>query len=254
MLTPVINSPKTTYPLDESFTIDFNERINSLHISLTHQLESLPKTNSSLQQILHLIPIVFRLLRQNFQSQQKLSNEYNDLSNTLRKIISICTQYSHDRHDHEHELIFLKDKISQILGQIGYTQHCLEQYWTIIHSLEYETERLEILLNNPQLLQINQHKFQIFQETQKIKLDRLIKENEKIKLLINQQIDSIKTIQTQIEIDVKELQTLKPILNNIKLEEKDVQNHWSQIGLFSKIPNSLNLIYRKTNFSSSNYY
>jgi hypothetical protein len=234
MFTPVLNSSQASYLFNESFNIDFNERINSLQTSFINQLESLPKTNSSLEQIFHLIPIIFRFLHKNLQSQQKLFNEYNDLSNTIQKVISIYTQYIHDRHDHENELLFLKDKISQILGQIGYTQYCLQQYWIIVHSLEHETERLQILLSNPQLLQTNQRKFQIFQETQKIKLDQLIKENEKIKFFINKQIDSIKTIQTQIEIDVKELQRLKSILHNIKLEQKDVHNHWSQIGLFPK--------------------
>jgi len=227
----VLNSLQTAYPLTKSLNIDFNESIKSLHTSLINQLESLPKTNSSLQQIFHLIPIIFRFLRKNLQSQQKLFNEYNDLSNTIPKVISICAQYT---HNHENELLFLKDKISQILGQISYTQYCLKQYWTMIHSLEHETERLKILLTNRQLLQINQRKFQTLQQTQKIKLDRLIKENEKLKLLINKQIDSIKMIQTQIEIDTKELQRLKPILHNIKLEQKDIHNHWSQISLFPK--------------------
>jgi hypothetical protein len=231
MFTSALNSSETVYPLTKSLNIDSNECIKPLHTSLINQLESLPKTNSSLQQIFHLIPIIFRFLRKNLQSQQKLFNEYNDLSNIIQKVISICAQYIHDRHDHENEILFLKDKISQILEQIIYTQYCLKQYWTMIRSLEHETERLQILLSNPKLLQINQRKFQ---QTQKIKLDRLIKENEKLKLLINKQIDSIKTIQTQIEIDVKELQKLKPILHNIKLKQEDVHNHWSQISLFSK--------------------
>jgi hypothetical protein len=107
----------------------------------------------------------------------------------------------------------------------------------MIHSLEHETERLQILLSNPQLLQMNQRQFHLLQEPQKIQLYRLIKENEKIKLLINQQIDSIKTTQIQIGIDVKELQRLKPILHHIKLDEKNVHHHWLQIGLLLKIPN-----------------
>jgi len=245
-----MNSPQVSSPLNESFHIDFNERINALHISLTNQLESLPKTNSSLQQTFHLLPIIFRFLRKTLQSQQQLLNEYNDLSNTIQQVISICAQYIHDRHDHENELLFLKDKISQIIGQIGYTQFCLEQYWTMIRSLEQEIERLEILLNNPQLLKINQHKFQTLQETQKMKLDRFIKENENIKILIHKRKDSIQIIQTQIETDVKELQTLKSILYNNKVEQTEVHNHWSQIGLFLKSHQKLNRIYRKTNFSS----
>jgi hypothetical protein len=230
MLTPALNSPQVYSPSNKSLNIDLTERLDSL----INQLESVPKSNSSLQQIYHLIPIIFRFLRKNFQSQQNLSNEYNHLSNTIQKFISISTQYLHDRYDHEHELLFLKDKLSQILGQIGYTQVRLEQYWTMIHSLEHETERLQILLSNPQLLQMNQRKFYLLPEPQKIQLDRLIKENEKIKLLINQQIDSIKTTQIQIGIDVKELQRLKPILHHIKLEEKNVHHHWLQIGLFLK--------------------
>ena len=223
-------STSISYPLDESLNTDFNERVSSLHTSLLDQLELLPKTNSSIQQIFHLIPIIFKFLRKNIQSKQKLHNDYNNLSNTIQKVISICAQYIHDRRDHENALLILKDKISQIIGQIGYTQYCLEQYWTIIYSLEHETERLHILLSNSQRLQINQHKFQTLQETQKIKLDRLIKENEKIKLLIIKQKDSIKILQTQIEIDVKELQILKPILLDTKLGQNDVQNHWSQLG------------------------
>jgi AraC-like DNA-binding protein len=208
----------------------FDERINSL----INQLESFPKPNSSLEQIFHRIPIIFQYLRKNLQSQQNLSNEYSNLSDTIQKVVSTCSQYIHDRHDHENELLFLKDKISQILGQIGYTQLYLEQYWRMIYSLEHETKRLQVLLRNPQILQINQEKFQTLQESQKIKLDRFIKENEKMKILINKQKDSIKTTQIQIERDIKELQTLKPILNKIKLEEKDLQHHWSQIGLFPK--------------------
>jgi hypothetical protein len=223
-------STPTSYSLDDSLNTDFNERVHSVHTSLLDQLESLPKTHSSIQQIFHLIPIIFRCLRKNIQSKEKLHDDYNDLSNTIQKVISICAQYIHNRRDHENELLVLKDKISQIIGQIGYTQHCLEQYWTIIYALEHETERLHMLLSNPQLLQINQHKFQMLRETQKIKLDRLIKENEKIKLLINKQKDSIKTLQTQIDIDVKELQTLKPILLDIKSEQNDVNKHWLQLG------------------------
>ncbi|CAF0722079.1 unnamed protein product [Rotaria sp. Silwood1] len=224
-----MNSLQVSYPHDELLTIDFNERINSLHISLMNQLESLPNKNLSLEQIFHLIPIIFRFLRKNLQTQEKFSNEYNNLSNSIQNMISIFTQYIHDRHNHENEIFFLKDKISQLIGQIGYTQYCLEQYWTIIYSLEHEIERLQILLSNPQVLQINLQKFQAYQESQKIQLDRFIKENEKLKVLINKQKDSIQIIQTQIEIDLKELQTIKPILDKIKVEQKDIHNHWLQI-------------------------
>ncbi|CAF2308543.1 unnamed protein product [Rotaria sp. Silwood2] len=229
-----MNSLQVSYPHDELFNIDFNERINSLHISLISQLESSPNKNLSLEQIFHLIPIIFRFFRKNLQSQEKFSNEYNNLSNTIQNTISIFTQYIHDRHNHENEIFFLKDKISQLIGQIGYTQYCLEQYWTIIYSLEHEIERLQILLSNPQVLQINLQKFQTFQESQKIQLDRFIKEKEKLKVLINKQKDAIQTIQTQIEIDLKELQTIKPLLDKIKLEQKDIYNHWLQIGLSLK--------------------
>lgn len=195
--------------------------------SFNNQLESLPKTNSSLQQIFHLVPIICRYLRKNLQSKQNLFNEYNDLSHTIQKLISICSQYFH-----ENELLIFKNKISQILEQISYTQHGLEQYYAMIRSFEHETERLQILLSNSQ--EIDQHKFQILHETHKIKLDRLIKENEKLKLLINKQIDSIKIIQTQIGIDIKELQTLKPLLYNIEFEQKNIYHHCSQISLFPK--------------------
>ncbi|CAF3667470.1 unnamed protein product [Adineta steineri] len=220
-----MNSPQLSSPLDKSLNINFTDRVNSL----TNQLESLSKTNSSVQQIFHIVPIIHRFLQKSLQSHQKLSDEYHDLTNTIQQTISICTQYIHDRYDHENELLFLKNKISQIIGQIGYTQYCLEQYWTMIYSLEQEIERLQILLSNPQLLQINRHKFETLQETQKIKLDRFIKENENIKLLINKRKDSIQTTQKQIEIDIKELQKLKSILYNGEVEQKHVQSHWLQI-------------------------
>jgi hypothetical protein len=79
---------QSSYPLDLSLNIDLNERVNSLNASLINQLELLPKTNSSLQQIFHLIPIIFRYLRKNLQSQENLSNEYSNLSNTIQKVIS----------------------------------------------------------------------------------------------------------------------------------------------------------------------
>lgn len=221
MLTPVLNSP--------SSLINFNECINSLHTSLLNHLESLPKTNSSLEQIFNFIPIIFQYLHKNLQSQEKYLNEYNHLSINIEKFISICSQYLHDRYNHENELFYLKTKLSQILGQIGYTKECLQKYYLIIYSLEYETERLKILLSNSQLIQINQRKVQIFHETQKIKLDRLIKENEKLKKLINKQNDSIQIIQTHIDMNINELNTLKSILFNIQLEQKDVHQQWSQI-------------------------
>lgn len=233
MSMPALNSPQTRSSHTELFNIDFNEHINFLQTSLINQLEILPKTNSSLQQIFHLLPIIFRFLRKNFQSQQELIHQYNNLSNSIQKIVSICSQYLHDRYEHENELLFLKDKISQILGQIGSTQYSLEQYRRMIHCLEQEIERLKILLHNPQLLQINQRKFQIIQEMQKIKLDRLIKENEKIQLLINQQTNAIEIQRTKIEFDLNELQKLKPIFERITLEQKDVDHHWLEIGLFS---------------------
>jgi chromosome segregation ATPase len=234
MFTPVLNSPQTHSSPTEPLNTNYNEHINSLQTSLVNQLEALPKTNSSLQQIFHLLPIIFRFLRKNFHSYRKLVHEYNDLSNSIQKLVSICAQYHHDRHDHENELLFFKDKISQILEQIGFTQYSLEQYWTITHCLEHEIERLQILLHNPQLLQINQRKFQVVQETKKIKLDRLIKENEQLQLLINKQTNSIETLQTKIELDLNELQKLKPIFEQVTLEQRDADNHWLQIGLFFK--------------------
>lgn len=227
-----MHSPQTSYRDDESFNVDFKERINNLNTSLTNQLASVPNTNSSLDKIVHLFSVVFRSLRKNLQSKEKLFTEYNSLSDTIQKLISIFAQYTHDRHEHENDVFSFKNKISQIIGETGYRQNCLEQYWTIIHSLEHETERLEILLRKPEFLQINQQKFQTFEETQRVQLDRFIKDNEKLKILINKQKDSISTMQTQIEIDIKELQTLKPILHKIKFEQNDIQYNWSQIGFY----------------------
>jgi hypothetical protein len=83
-----MTSPQSSYPLDLSLNIDFTERVDSLNASLINQLELLPKTISSPQQIFHLIPIIFRYLRKNLQSQENLSNEYSNLSNTIQKVIS----------------------------------------------------------------------------------------------------------------------------------------------------------------------
>lgn len=216
----------------ELLTTDFNERINSLYASVLHQLDAIPKSSTSLEQIGNLLSIIFRFLRKNLQSYQKLSTEYAELSNSIEKLVSISAQYLHDRHEHENELLFLKDRISQILGQIGSTQESLEQYWTIIYRLEDETERLQELLSNTQLIHSNQRRFQILQKTQKIKLDRLIEENEQMKQLIIQQITSIETIHKQMEIDLEELSKLKPILEILQLEQKDIDESWLRIGLF----------------------
>jgi methyl-accepting chemotaxis protein len=181
--------------------------------SVLNSLETYSKPrnidSNGLQQIFHLLPIIFRFLRKNLQSQQKLIDEYNDLSNSM----TISVQ---NLHDHENELLSLKDKISEIL----------EQYRRIIRCLEQEIERLQIILRNPR-------KFEVIQETQKIKLDRLIKENENIQLRINQQISAIETLRTKIESDLNELQKLKPIFERVTLEQKDADHHWLQIGLFT---------------------
>ena len=216
----------------ELLTTDFNERINSLYASVLHQLDTIPKSSASLEQIAHLLSIIFRFLRKNLQSHQKLSTEYAELSNSIEKLVSISAQYLHDRQEHENELLFLKDRISQILGQIGSTQESLEQYWTIIHRLEDETERLQGLLSNPQLIHSNQRRFQIRQETQRIKLDRLVEENEQMKQSIIQQTSSIEIIHKQMEIDLLELDKLKPLLEVLQLERKDIDESWLRIGLF----------------------
>ena len=225
-----IDSPVTPSIDHEPLNTDFNDRINSLYTSVLHQLETIPKTSASLDEIFHLLAIIFRFLRKNLQAHQKLSTEYVELSNSIEKLVSISAQYLHDRHEHENELLFLKDQICQILGQIGYTQKTLEQYWTIIQRLESETERLQGLLTNPQLIHGSQRRFQVLQETQKIKLDRLIKENEQIKQLIVQQSQSIETIQRQMELDLEELDKLKPVLKKFRLEQKDIDGQWFQIG------------------------
>ena len=229
-----MNSLQRSYIFDESSHVEFNEHINSLNNSLISRLQSLDNMNPSLHQILHHIPVVFRFLHKNVESQKKLSDEYNHLSNITQNIISIFAQYIHDRHNHENELLLLKDKISQVAAQIGYTQYCLEQYWTMIHSLECEIVLLQIHLSNPQLLNINKNKSQVFQENQKLQLDRFMKESEKLKISITKQKDAIQVVQRQIEGDLKELKILKLFLQKIKLEQTDTQNHWSQIGLFIK--------------------
>ncbi|CAF3856395.1 unnamed protein product [Rotaria magnacalcarata] len=231
MLSIKINSSQESSPNNEPLNINFNDRINSLNLSFMHHLESLSNTNLSLEQIFHRIPVIFRFLNKSLQSQQKFSNEYHYLSGTVQNMISIFSQYIHDRHVHENELFALKEKITQLIGQIGYAKYSLEQYWTIIYSLEHEIERLQMLLQNPQVLQVNLQKFQALQETQKVHLDRFIKGNEKLKLSITKQKHSVELIQTQIETDLEELQRLQPILYRVKTEEKDVNNHRLQIGL-----------------------
>lgn len=229
-----MNSLQLSHLNNKSLNTNFNQRINTLHNDITKQLESVPKTNLSLKQIIDLIPNLFRFLRKNLQLEEKLSDEYNSLSNNIQNIISTFSHYIHDRCDYENELFSLKDNIKQLIGRIGYTEYRLEQYWTIIYSLEHELERLQILLRNPKILQVNLQKFQAAQETQRFRLDRFIKENERLKILIKKQKNSIQTIQKQIEIDIKEFHRLKPIFDKTKSEEKDIINHWLQIGLSSK--------------------
>ncbi|CAF0813750.1 unnamed protein product [Adineta ricciae] len=224
-----MNSPEISFQVDKLFHSDFNNRIESLQTEVQTQLESPSKNSASLQQIVHSIPIIFRSLRNNLQSQQKLFAEYNELTHISQKVIAICTQYIHDRHDHENRLLFIKDKISQTIGRIGYGQYCLEQYWMMIHSLEHEIERLQLLLSNPQLLQDNRERVRTFQENQKIKLDRLVKENEHLKNLIHQRKDSIRSMQLQIEVDIQELRTLQSVLHKKKFEQKHVQKHLLQL-------------------------
>lgn len=220
----------------ELLNSDFNERINSLYASVLHQLDTIPKNDTSLEEFANLLSIIFRFLRKNLQSYQKLSTEYNELSNSIDKLVSISSQYLHDRHEHENEFLFLKDRIAQILGQIGSTQESLEQYWTIIHRLEDETERLQGLLSHPQLIHSNRRRFEMLQETQKIKFDRLIEDNKQIKQLIIQQTNSIESIHKQMEIDLQELDKLKPILETLQLERKDIDQSWLKIGLCFPVP------------------
>ncbi|UJR26165.1 hypothetical protein I4U23_007509 [Adineta vaga] len=210
-------------------TSDFNDRIISLHTSFITRFDSISKANPSPQQLFHSIPIIFHFLRNTLQSQQSLLDEYNNLTNTSQKVIAICTQYIHDRQDRENKFLHMDDKISQTIGQISYVKYCLEQYWTMIRSLEQEIERLQLLLNNLQLLKNDQEQLQTFEENQKIKFDLLIKENENMKNLIQQRKDSIRTIQTQIETDVQELRTLQSLLHNNKLEEKNIHKHWLRL-------------------------
>lgn len=229
-----MNSLQLSHLNNKSLNTNFNQRINTLHNDITKQLESVPKTNLSLKQIIDLIPNLFRFLRKNLQLEEKLSDEYNSLSNNIQNIISTFSHYIHDRRDYENEFFSLKDNIKQLIGRIGYTEYRLEQYWTIIYNLEHELERLQILLRNPKILQVNLQKFQAAQDTQRFRLDRFIKENERLKILIKKQKNSIQTIQKQIEIDIKEFHRLKPIFDKTKSEEKDIINHWLQIGLSSK--------------------
>ena len=226
MHTPTLKSSS----LPEPCKIDFSQRINDLHSSLLHQFESSSNVLFSSEQIFHRISIIFRFLRKNLHSQDKLADEYLELSNQIQKLISLATRYIQDRHDHENEFIFLKDQICQILGQIGYVQYSLEQHWTIITNLEQEIQRLQTLLSNPQILQINQKQFQILQENQKIKIDRISKENEKIKILIEKQIETNRKLQIQIDYDLKDLGKLKQIVEHLQSKQINLQNQWKDIG------------------------
>lgn len=226
MHTPTLKSSS----LPEPCKIDFNQRINDLHSSFIHQLESSSNVLFSSDQIFHRISIIFRFLRKNLHSQDKLAHEYLELSNQIQKLISLSTRYIQDRHDHENELIFLKDQICEIFGQIGYVQYSLEQHWTIITNLEQEIQRLQTLLSNPQILQINQKQFQILQENQKIKIDRISKENEKIKILIEKQIEINRKLQIQIDYDFKDLGKLKQIVEHLQSKQINLQNQWKDIG------------------------
>ena len=221
MLSKGLSSP----PLDSS-----SDEINALNASLVEQCESLPTDPASIEQIVHLISGLFQCLRQDLQLKEKLSNDYTDLSNSIQIVISNCAQYIRDRYDHENELVLLKHQISQVLGQIGATQHRLEDYRIIIHSLEQEGERLEILLNNPQLMQINRQNCQAIEGHQRIELDRLMNDNDKMRLSIVEEKDAIELVQKQIERDIQELHVLSSTLSDLRQEHQSIENHCSRKG------------------------
>ena len=212
---------------------DTHERLESSRTGLLSQLEGIPQSNASLQSIVELLSVLFRFLHRNLRVKQQLVHDYNELSKRIQTAVSSCAQYIHDRHKHENELVLLKDQICQTLGRIGYTQQSLEHYRTIIHSLEHESERLEILLCNPHLAQMNQQKFQAFEQNQRIQLDRLMKDNERLRLSIENEKESIISLQAQIERDIEELQALKSLFVNVQHEERKATDQRGRTGLSS---------------------
>lgn len=226
MNTTLVPSSLETISQDET-----HERLDLLRVGLLNQLEGLPKSDTSLQGIVELLSVLFRFLHKNLRLKQQLVHDYNELSKRMQTVISSCAQYIHDRHKHENELVLIKDQISQTLGRIGYSQQSLEHYRAIVHSLEHESERLEMLLCNPHLAQMNQQKFHTFEQNQRIQLDRLMKDNEKLRLSIEQEKDSIVSIQAQIERDIEELQTLKALFANVQREESKATDQRASTGL-----------------------
>ena len=230
MLAKELPSP----PLDSSSN-EIDTRISALNASLVQQCASLPTDPDSIEQIVHLISDLFQCLRKDLQLKEKLSNDYADLSNSMQMAISNCAQYLRDRYDQENELVLLKHQISQVLGQIGSTQHRLAHYRTIIDSLEHEGERLEILLNNPQLMQINRQNHLTIEGHQRIELDRLMVDNDKIRLSIAEEKDAIELIQKQIERDVQELHVLSSTLSDLHQEHQSIDDLCSKRGSCAKI-------------------
>lgn len=205
-------------PLSFEEVIDdrIGERLDNLHQIFIEQIDDLSDLKTSLNHI-------FDQLYQNLNTRDQLIDEYNQLTKNIQYVVSNCAQCIHERYKYENDFVLIKDRICQSLGQVGFIQESLEHYRIIIESLENESERLENLLSHPQMGPTNQQKFQLFEQNQRVQLDRLIKENDQVKKLINKEKESIVVLQRNIDQNQNELKNLQSSLAEIQSEGEQIQ-------------------------------
>lgn len=194
------------------------ERIDALHQSFTDQCEPSTNLDASINQI-------FEHLHENLHRRDTLIDEYNRLSQTIQTVISQCSQCVHERYKYENEFLLIKDQICQSLGQIGHIQQSLDHYRTIIDTLEHESQRLENLLSHPQFSQMNQQKYQVFEQNQRIQIDRLGRENEQVRDRIRQEKEAIIILQRDIERDQIELDKLQKVYAQLQSEGEQIHQY-----------------------------
>ena len=211
-------------PLSFEEVIDdrIGERLDNLHQIFIEQTDDSSDLKTSLNQI-------FDQLYKNLYTRDQLIDEYNQLSKNIQNVISNCAQCIYERYKYENDFVLIKDRICQSLGQVGFIQESLEHYRIIIESLENESERLENLLSHPQMEPTNQQKFQLFEQNQRVQLDRLIKENDQVKKLINKEKESIVVLQRNIDQNQNELKNLQSSLAEIQIEGEQMQRFRSEV-------------------------
>lgn len=205
----------TSLSFEEVVDDRIGERLDALHQRFIDRSPSLNE--------------IFNRLYKTLSTRDQLIDEYHQLSKNIQNVISNCAQCIHERYKYENDLVLIKDRICQSLGQVGLIQDSLEHYRTIIESLENETERLENLLSHPQIAQVNQQKFQIFEQNQRVHLDRLIKENEQVRKLIHKEKESIVALKRDIERDKDELEKLQISLGQTRSEGEQISQQRSEV-------------------------